>query len=249
MNKADTMETYGDPHLHPGYYPIKSEYDNGGCNADYPRYANPLIEGYGNPDLNHNCYPQNRFQTMCNRDRPEGQVAVSPCSGGNALVGTGLGPFGLSGYGSGKGLVETYGDPHLHPGIYEDGSAYNSEGCILEPSVSAATCDDILRAKERKAHMEQRAGNNPFDFQEIPKYAQKGFIVGTGCMNSACHCKNCHGDCLCEVDESSGCGCGASPMGLIASLLSLIPNMTGNGLLDLIITIVIISFLIKKFKK
>ena len=225
------METYGDPHLHPGYYPIKSEYDNGGCNADFPAYSKPLVENYGDIHLHSSCYPQAPFKTMCNRDRSANcGVGIGDASGaGGDFI-----PVDGASYNEGA-LMEGYGDPHLHPGDYPDSSAYNTGGCMMEPHMGAASCDDVARANERKKHMEQRAGNNPFVYEDIPKYAQQGFIVGTGCMNPGCHCKNCQGDCY----------CGANMQGL----QSYIPAFTNNYLLNLLIFALIAYFLYKKFIK
>lgn len=227
---CDKIETYGDPHLHPGYYPIMSQNDNGGCNTN-------LIETYGDPHLHHDCYPQQRFTTMCNRDRAPGQVAVAPCA------------QPLEASPSNHGLVETYGDPHLHPGVYEDSSVFNKD-CMMEPRMGPANCDEIARVAERTIHMEQRAGNNPFVFEEVPKYAQPGFVVGTGCMNAECHCKNCHGDCMCQAHQPRLLSkVHDNVTNIINMVLALVPHVTGHRLVDIIITLFVIMVLYKKLRK
>ncbi len=221
------METYGDPHLHPGYYPIMSQNDNGGCNggcnAEMPARSKPLVENYGDPHLHSVCYPTTRFQTMCERGGKMGFGCDASLPMPNATN-------------VGRELKEGYGDPHLHHGYYEDSSDYNTGGCNFEPHTGPATCDDIARANERKTNMEQRAGNNPFVFEEIPKFAHQGFVVGTGCMNPECHCKNCQGDCLCQQD------------GMVQGLLSYVPAFTVNNALNLVLLVLIAMFIYKRLK-
>lgn len=94
-------------------------------------------------------------------------------------------------------LIENYGNPRLIWGYYPLSADYNSGGCIGGCGVPlSADPLDIARAAERKLGMEQRGGNNPFDFQEQQAYTQHE--VGTGCYNTNCKCNNCHGDCLCD---------------------------------------------------
>lgn len=226
------IETYGDPHLHPGYYPISSTYDNGGCNATYPEYIKPLLEGYGDVHLHNSCYPQERMRTMCNR----GDIRAS-CGEGCISCVPSL---------QDRDIKETYGDPHLHPGIYEDHTVYNENGCMYEPRVGDASCDDHARADERQRLMEQRAGNNPYVYEEIPMYAKTGYTTGTGCMNPDCECLNCQGMCMCGAND-----------GMVMSLFNkihstfmmFVPSFTSNHLLNMILTIMIVYFVYKKLLK
>jgi hypothetical protein len=99
----------------------------------------------------------------------------------------------------GENVKEHYGNPRLVWGYYPLSADYNSGGCVgnmcgpdqlpIDPVAQA-------RAHERTQTVEQRGGNNPIDFQEMPAYTQHE--VGTGCYNANCHCKDCHYDCMCD---------------------------------------------------
>ena len=95
-------------------------------------------------------------------------------------------------------LVEQYGNPMLTWGNYPLSAQHNSGGCpggCQLPKVNDCA-QKSQKAHERNMGMEQRGGNNPFDFQDAPLFTQHE--VGTGCYNSKCKCDNCHGDCLCD---------------------------------------------------
>lgn len=98
---------------------------------------------------------------------------------------------------SGKDLIEKYGNPRLVWGYYPLSADYNSGGCVggCGPA-SPANAMAVARGAASKKNMEQRGGNNAFQFEQHPGYTQHE--VGTGCYNPNCHCPNCQGNCICD---------------------------------------------------
>lgn len=93
-------------------------------------------------------------------------------------------------------LKEKYGPVRLDWGMMPIAASNDLGGC---PSgvADAPTADaqDHARVAHYKRNMEQRGGNNPYQFEQCPERLR--YEVGTGCMNPGCMCKNCHGDCKC----------------------------------------------------
>lgn len=65
---------------------------------------------------------------------------------------------------------------------------------------------------EQRKSMEQRGGNNPYQFKQCPDSVTS--LVGTGCMNPACRCASCHGDCTCDSPQLAEGFCGAEVLGM-----------------------------------
>ena len=101
-----------------------------------------------------------------------------------------------------SGLKEHYGNPVLTWGYYPLSEDYNLGGCAggacgeVGPDMLPIDLSAQARADERQNTMVQRGCNNPIEFQNIPAYTQ--YVVGTGCYNNECKCKDCHSDCLCD---------------------------------------------------
>lgn len=142
-------------------------------------------------------------------------------------------------------LIEQYGNPKLVWGYYPLSAEYNSGGCTRGcGSLQPADPVSVARAQERKLGMEQRGGNNSFDFQEIPTYTQHQ--VGTGCYNPNCHCDNCHGDCLCDQQGSILANSGRGPIHAISKR---IVSTSTNDALTWIAMIALFYFIYKLFLK
>ena len=90
---------------------------------------------------------------------------------------------------------ENYGAVLLDWGSYPLGEQQDMGGCPADHPAEAASPDDLARVAHYKRNMEQRAGNNPYQFESCPDRLR--YEVGTGCMNPGCMCHNCHGDCKC----------------------------------------------------
>lgn len=90
---------------------------------------------------------------------------------------------------------------NLEWGYYPISEDYNSGGCIgaCEPEYVSEL--DRLRVTESQCNMEQRAGNNPIFYENIPAYTQ--YETGIGCYNSKCKCRNCQGMCSCGKAPTS----------------------------------------------
>ena len=92
---------------------------------------------------------------------------------------------------------ENYGRVRLDWGQYpleaqaDMGGCYGDEGLALPPVDEEAA----QRRSHYLANMSQRAGNNPHQFENCPERLK--YEVGTGCMNPACMCQNCQGNCMC----------------------------------------------------
>ena len=90
---------------------------------------------------------------------------------------------------------ENYGAVLLDWGSYPLGEQQDMGGCPADHPAEAASPDDLARVAHYKRNMEQRAGNNPYQFEACPERLR--YEVGTGCMNPGCMCHNCQGDCKC----------------------------------------------------
>lgn len=76
--------------------------------------------------------------------------------------------------------------------------SYDVGGCQYPQDcgeVPLPTDQEERRARCNLIRSVERGGNNPNDFECCPQKK----IVGTGCMNPSCNCKDCQGDCVCEV--------------------------------------------------
>lgn len=95
-------------------------------------------------------------------------------------------------------LRENYGMVDLDWGSYPLGEHLDMGGCGADQGAAVADAADAARAAYAQKTQEERGGNNPYDFEECPSRLR--YEIGTGCMNPACHCKNCHGSCACGSD-------------------------------------------------
>lgn len=90
---------------------------------------------------------------------------------------------------------EQYGPVRLDWGVYPLGSHQDMGGCPDGGIADGPTPDELARVAYAKRNMEQRGGNNPYQFEACPERLR--YEVGTGCMNPGCMCHNCQGDCKC----------------------------------------------------
>jgi hypothetical protein len=95
---------------------------------------------------------------------------------------------------------ENYGNVYLDWGNYPMGAHHDMGGCPATAAPPLADAEDVARAAHAHATAEQRGGNNPYQFESCPERLR--YEIGTGCMNPACHCKNCQGDCKCGAGGS-----------------------------------------------
>jgi hypothetical protein len=75
---------------------------------------------------------------------------------------------------------------------YDVGGCQYPEDC---GELSLPSDQEDRRARCSQLRAVQRGGNNPNEWECCPQKK----IVGTGCMNSSCNCKDCQGDCVCEA--------------------------------------------------
>lgn len=99
---------------------------------------------------------------------------------------------------------EHYGAVRLDWGTYPLGTHHDAGGCPVDQPAELARPDELARVAHYKRNMEQRGGNNPYQFEGCPERLR--YEVGTGCMNPACMCRNCHGDCKCNKNVVEGFG-------------------------------------------
>lgn len=249
-----SIETYGDPHLKSGVYPILDAHNMGGCgypqvdkcgsllehSVDLPHPQKELIEHYGTPRLHHTCYPGDqlhRADHACSRN----SILDDPRTGVPSMTDMG------SEEGT-EGLVEHYGSPKLNIGYFPEDAAHQLGGCMGAGPALPASSLEKARITERKLRMEQRAGNNPFEFEEIPLYAKQGYVTGVGCMSPGCHCKDCHYDCLCDETgcmKDKGLHDGYGP-GMLSGVLPSPPKV-GKNFGRLLLLALIVWFVYKNF--
>jgi len=90
---------------------------------------------------------------------------------------------------------EAYGPVRLDWGVYPLGEQYDDGGCPAGGRIDRPSASQRARVAHYKHNMEQRGGNNPYEFEACPQRLR--YEVGTGCMNPGCMCHNCQGDCKC----------------------------------------------------
>lgn len=96
-------------------------------------------------------------------------------------------------------MEEHYGPARLDWGTYPLGIEHDMGGCAGERhAFDEVDAGDARRLAHSKKTMEERGGNNPYAFESCPERLR--YAIGTGCMNPACHCYNCHGDCKCGAN-------------------------------------------------
>lgn len=98
------------------------------------------------------------------------------------------------------GKKEQYGPVRLDWGVYPMGEQYDMGGCHAGAGdggdmMHGPSHEEEARVAHYKHNMEQRGGNNPYQFEACPERLR--YEVGTGCMNPGCMCHNCQGDCKC----------------------------------------------------
>lgn len=91
---------------------------------------------------------------------------------------------------------------------FDNGGCQYPEDCGEPPLPSDA---EDRRARCVQLRAVQRGGNNPHQFECCPEKK----IVGTGCMNPSCNCKDCQGDCVCATggEQVEGFSVGVSSCG------------------------------------
>ena len=96
----------------------------------------------------------------------------------------------------GCGKKEQYGPDRLDWGVFPISEHHDAGGCPADGGELGTPAEgDVARVAHYKRNMEQRGGNNPYQFEECPDRLR--YEVGTGCMNPGCMCHNCQGDCKC----------------------------------------------------
>lgn len=97
------------------------------------------------------------------------------------------------------GKKENYGRVRLDWGQYPIHELNDMGGCHGDEGSALPDVDPQAAARTAHAmqNMTQRGGNNPYQFENCPERLK--YEVGTGCMNPACHCPNCQGDCHCAA--------------------------------------------------
>lgn len=91
---------------------------------------------------------------------------------------------------------EQYGPVRLDWGVSPLGEHHDMGGCPATGAPEGPTAHEVARVAHYKRNMEQRGGNNPYEFEKCPERLR--YEVGTGCMNPGCMCHNCQGDCKCN---------------------------------------------------
>lgn len=132
-------------------------------------------------------------------------------------------------------LIENYGMVPLDWGTYPMGLQHDSGGCPAPgAAASPASPEELARVAQRQANTSMRGGNNPYQFEKCP--SQLRYEIGTGCMNPACQCQNCQGDCKCTKGGAivegflGGMLGGQSPQfWLVAVIVAVLVYMYLNG--------------------
>jgi len=97
---------------------------------------------------------------------------------------------------------EQYGQVRLDWGPSPLGGEHDMGGCPSSSVIDGPTPEEQARVAYSKRNMEQRAGNNPFMFEQCPDRLR--YAIGTGCMNPSCNCFNCQGNCKCGAESFVG---------------------------------------------
>ena len=97
---------------------------------------------------------------------------------------------------------EQYGQVRLDWGSAPMDESHDMGGCPATGIPEGPTPEEVARVSHYKKNMEQRGGNNPYEFENCPSRLR--YEVGTGCMNPQCMCHNCQGDCKCNKGLTEG---------------------------------------------